>query len=246
MEVRVHVASCNTRSATELCVRTLRARAGLAHQLLVGDCGSTDGSIEMLREFERCGWLAPSTSPRGAHIPSGSTRGSPAARCAMPCSATRTYSSGAAAGSRSWSVRPSENGRRSSPPNGFPEHPNAVEPVGLNTVRLASRPAPWLLLVDVEQLRGLETSFRFHVVETSSVPEGSVLYDVGGWLAQKARDAGLRTLTMPDDYARAYKHFGGLSWGGRGLDRNALRKRRDRLLIRAQLAVLRHRQGFKP
>ena len=47
-DVRVHVASANTRSLTELCIRSMERFAGYPFELYVGDVGSHDGSIEML------------------------------------------------------------------------------------------------------------------------------------------------------------------------------------------------------
>jgi len=55
--VTVHVASLNTRSATELCVRSMRLHADCPFDLIVGDGGSIDGSVEMLEDFARRGWL---------------------------------------------------------------------------------------------------------------------------------------------------------------------------------------------
>src|SRR5947209_19078503 len=64
--VRVYVASIDTAAATELCVRTMRQFAGHPFDLTVGDGGSTDGSLELLRELEARGWpeLEVSSGPR--------------------------------------------------------------------------------------------------------------------------------------------------------------------------------------
>jgi hypothetical protein len=45
VEVRVHVATINTAAVTELCIRTMRHTAGYPFDLVVGDGGSTDGSL---------------------------------------------------------------------------------------------------------------------------------------------------------------------------------------------------------
>ena len=63
--VRVYVATINTRAVTELCIRTMRRRAGYPFELVVGDGGSTDGSLEMLRDFEARDWLMLEIAPGG-------------------------------------------------------------------------------------------------------------------------------------------------------------------------------------
>jgi GT2 family glycosyltransferase len=55
--VVMHIASWNTARVTELCIRSMRHYAGLDFDLVVGDGGSTDGSVEMLRSFADRGWL---------------------------------------------------------------------------------------------------------------------------------------------------------------------------------------------
>jgi glycosyltransferase involved in cell wall biosynthesis len=49
--VTVCVASVNTRLYTELCLRSMWRLAGRPFELVVGDCASTDGSVEMLRRL---------------------------------------------------------------------------------------------------------------------------------------------------------------------------------------------------
>ena len=64
-DVRVHIASINTARVTELCIRTMHRYAGYPFTLVVGDGGSTDGSLEMLRRLERQGWLELEVAPNG-------------------------------------------------------------------------------------------------------------------------------------------------------------------------------------
>ncbi len=90
---------------------------------------------------------------------------------------------------------------------------NFVEPVGLRRVRLAGRPAPWLMLVRPEPLRRLECSFAWAKQEPAAVPEGIVAYDVGALLFKRARESGLRFAVMPWWYPRwTYTHVAGGSW----------------------------------
>jgi GT2 family glycosyltransferase len=53
--VVMHIASWNTARVTELCIRSMRHYAGRDFDLVVGDGGSSDGSLEMLRVRAR--WL---------------------------------------------------------------------------------------------------------------------------------------------------------------------------------------------
>ena len=56
--VHLYVASLNTATATELCIRSMREFAGYPFELTIGDSGSDDGSVEMLRRLETLGWLS--------------------------------------------------------------------------------------------------------------------------------------------------------------------------------------------
>ncbi len=68
-DVQVHFASINTAGVTELCIRTMRHFAGYPFSLVVGDCGSTDGSIPMLQAFAARGWLELEIAPDGRRHP---------------------------------------------------------------------------------------------------------------------------------------------------------------------------------
>lgn len=231
--VRVHVASYNTVSSTELTIRSARRLAGYPFELVVGDSASTDGSTEMLANLERAGlirlqqaperrlhwewldgWLADCHADYAVFLDSDVEllrRG-----WLRELVTTALAEDAALLGGEA-----------------IPEGRDFVEPVGGKRVRLASRPSPWLLLANPLRLRPLATSFAFASEETTAVPEGLVAYDVGAALARMAAAAGLRSLTMPPGYRRFYRHYGGLSWldapGSRGRklarDRRAIERR---------------------
>jgi hypothetical protein len=120
------------------------------------------------------------------------------------------------------------------------ETPNFVEPVGHRTVRGASQPAPWLALFDVPRVRSLGASFSFTKDEDADVPEGVIVYDVGGQVYRAVLNAGFCAYEMPRAYGRKYHHYGGLSWiddaGARGR-----KKERDLLTVADHLREWRSR-----
>jgi GT2 family glycosyltransferase len=95
-DITVHVASWNTASATELCLRTMRRHAGHPFALVVGDGGSTDGSLAMLRDFAQRGWLELEVRA-GAHTRTGSTPGDAPRTPVTWCSPIPAWTSGAPA-----------------------------------------------------------------------------------------------------------------------------------------------------
>lgn len=209
--VRVHLASIDTAPVTELCIRSMREHAGHPFELTVGDGGSTDGSLEMLRSFERRGWLSVEVERQPNHYEwldrwlgrcdeefaifvdsdveflrdgwlRDLVRTAALERAALVCGEL------------------------------CPEYPFLVEPVNGRTIRVAARPAPWLLLVRARPIAALGVSFAFREFEDESVPEGVLAYDVGGWLFRHARERGLRWVAMPADYHQKYRHYAGMSW----------------------------------
>ena len=236
--MHVHVASLNTAAATELCIRSLRATAGRAFTLTVGDSGSTDGSVEMLRGLEALGWLTLEVAPGGRLHTEWldhwvrECRTDYALFVDSDVEFRRTGWLAElvdTAESRHTALVAAEI---------LGEVECYVEPVGHTTVRLASRPAPWLLLVDPAVVAGLGVSFAFHAEQEL---DGTVAYDTAGWLFRELAGRGLRWAAMPPEFASAYHHYGGLSWiplaGRRGW-----RKRRDLVVVRRRLRRLRRAQ----
>jgi len=223
-DVTVHVASYNTLVATELCIRSLRARAGYPLHLVVGDSGSRDGSVEMLRRLEAKGWLSLDVAP--AQRQHAEWLDLWLATC--PTDYAVFVDSDVEFRRRGWLARLVDQAKAEGAAlvaaEMVPETANYVEPVGGKTVRLAARPSPWLIAVDVRQVRPLAVSFAFRA-EPAAVPEGLIAYDVGGILFRSVAELGLRHRVMPPDYQRWFRHYGGLSWlPGSGAP---LRKRLD-------------------
>jgi hypothetical protein len=239
--VRIHVASFNTRRATELCIRTMHRYAGHPFQLVVGDSGSDDGSLELFEALQRDGWLELEQSPgRWQHQDwlDHWLATTPVHR-ALFCDSDVEFRR------RGWlaeMVRTADDSSAALVASEMVmEHRNMIEPTGGKLVRARSRPAPWLMLIDAPAIRALETSFAFYARDNDQLPEGLEIFDVGGWLFHTIQDEGLAWTTMPEDFGRYYRHYGGLSWGRRsGLQ--AVRARLTAEMIGARLVMARRRQ----
>lgn len=246
--VAVHVASANTVRATELCIRTIRAFAGYPHSLKVGDCGSTDGSLPMLRRLEAAGWLTLDVAPGGRHHAEWLDHW--LATCtsdfAVFVDSDVEFRRAAWLGEL---ISTALRGRAALvAAEMLPQFSNFSVPVastveaeklfvewfkGRSIVRLAPRPAPWLFLLDVRQASRLGTGFGFYS-ELADIPEEVLAFDVGGALFRQLERRGLPVAIMSPHFADAYHHYGGLSWVPlRG--RRGLRKARDLCAVRYRL-----------
>ena len=88
-----------------------------------------------------------------------------------------------------------------------------VHPVTGATRHLAPRPSPWLLLLDLEQVRGVvDASFHLRDVKDPSSTDPGTSYDVGATYFQALVEAGLTWTEMPGEWRSKFRHFGGLTW----------------------------------
>ncbi|MBM3675060.1 MAG: glycosyltransferase family 2 protein [Actinobacteria bacterium] len=213
--VTAYVANLNTARATELCIRSMRHFAGHPFELVVGDCGSTDGSLKLLERFADKGWLRLEVAPNGRRHPewlsswlaecpsryalfsdSDVEYRSPGWLADMVATATAT---GAAL----------VCGRMQQETECF------VHPVTKAERRLAARPTAWLLMLDTAQVRGrVDGNFDYHEVENFDAFGGKVAYDTAAWYFHQLREAGLPWAEMPRSWQHSYRHFGGLTWLG--------------------------------
>lgn len=237
----MHVASANTAAATELCIRTLRRYAGLPLELVVGDSGSTDGSVQMLRRLEARGCLTLQLgAPGRAHA---AWLDEWLATCDLPYAVF--VDSDVEFLRPGWLAELVSAARSAGAALVFAEllagNPHYVHPLTGEEARLAPRPSPWLLLADVKRIRGLGVSMGYDWDADPTAPGGVVSYDVGARLAQAVRRAGLTALELPPSFRRTYRHYGGLSWKSpRGL--KGLGQLRKRLRVQLRLRLVRLRQ----
>ena len=211
--VTVHVASLNTARVTELCIRSMRHYAGHAFQLVVGDAGSSDGSIEMLRGFESRGWLELEVAEGGrkhAEWLDLWLARCPTRYAVFSDSDVEYLQAGWLADLVDTAVTKEAAlvcARMQWPPDAF------VHPVTGAARRLAPRPTPWLLMIDIEQVRGrVDASFRYQDVADPDAFGGKVAYDVGAAYFAALEAAGLTWAEMPPAWQPKFRHFGGLTW----------------------------------
>lgn len=234
--VTAHVASLNTARVTELCVRSMREFAGYPFELVVGDSGSTDGSLELLRDFEARGWLRLEVAPGGRRHPDWLDRWLAACttRYALFSDSDVEYRA------EGWLADMVETalhtgaalvcGRMQWPPDTF------THPVTGAARRLAPRPTAWLVMIDTEQVRGrVDASFAYHEVKDPAAFGGKIAYDTTAWYYKCLCDAGLTGAEMPASWQHKYRHFGGLTWLGARKSGATLRKRAKQL---AKLAIV--------
>ncbi|HEY3831866.1 MAG TPA: glycosyltransferase [Acidimicrobiia bacterium] len=211
-DVRVHVATFNTAAATELCIRTIRKFAGHPYDLVVGDSGSTDGSLERLKGFEHDGWLELEEAPGGrrhaewldhwlAECPS---------RYAVFVDSDMEF---LRAGWLADLVQVAErDGATLVTSRIHFDERSYVNPKGA-PVRWAPRPTPWLMLVDVAKARTLHNAgFGYCNVEDPDRAGGRLAYDTAAYFYAQLLAHDMTVSTMPDDWPSCYRHFGGMTW----------------------------------
>ncbi len=254
--VRVYVASLNTAPATELCIRSMVQFAEYPLAVTVGDCGSTDRSLRMLGQLEEQGWLKLEVVKGRQHAV---WLDDWLARCSEDYAVfvdsdvefrkrgwlrqlveVAVEQDAAIVGAEFLDERPEYPVPKFLTTVKGAEVPNFVLPEGVTNVRLAARPAPWLLLVDVPKVRACGASFA---VQTEVCTGNIVGFDVGGKVFREAQRAHLNCVMMPSLYRASYHHYGGLSWlpltGRRGL-----RKRQALIEVQLRLWWIRWRTRF--
>ena len=211
--VTVHVATLNTAHATELCVRTIRRYAGMPFELVVGDGGSSDDSVPMLRAWESLGWLRLEEAPDGrSHaewidhwIATCTSRYAVFSDSDVEYCRPDWLADIVAAAQESGAALVCGRMLR---PSGI-----YVHPVSGASRLLAQRPSPWLLLLDLDQVRGVvDASFQTRDVKSQESGVVGVSFDVGAMFFAALVDAGLEWVEMPIEWRNKFRHYGGLTW----------------------------------
>jgi glycosyltransferase involved in cell wall biosynthesis len=212
VKVTVHVASYNTAAATELCVRSARHYAGHPFELVVGDGGSTDGSVAKLTDFARRGWLRLEEAPEGRKHAEWLDHWvqTCATRYAVFCDSDVEF---LGLGWLADLVRRAETGpalvcaRMQTPPDEF------THPITGAQRKLAPRPTPWMLLLDLDQVRDrVDASFGYRDEIDPDAFGGKVAYDIGAAYFAAVEAAGLPWAEMDAPFQEKFRHFGGLTW----------------------------------
>ena len=215
--VKVHVASANTNPVTELCIRTIHRLAGHPFELHIGDGGSGDGSIAMLREMETKGWVT-------LEIADGWRQHADwldgwLAKCDRKFAVF--VDSDVAFRKSGWLHELVDVALNSGAAlvcaDLSDEQSSYTHATTGQTMRLWPRPSAHLMLLDVAQVKDLGVSFAPVFEADSSVPEGTSGYDLGSKFYEELIRRELTCVAMPGSYARTFTHFGGLSWRSRSL-----------------------------
>jgi hypothetical protein len=231
---RVHVASYNTAAATELCILSARRLAGIPFALTVGDGGSTDSSVPMLRRLEAKGLVDVEVAEGGrTHAEWLDCWYANCAEryCVFSDSDVEYLGDGWLAEMVATAERTGAAlvATRIQARDGVPY----VHPTTGAVRTLAARPEPWLVLIDTEQARPrVSTSFRY---ADRVQPDGTkVAYDVAAEFFAALEGADLKWVEMPPAFASAYRHFGGLSWQQAGMP---LRRRAKQIAKRTYVRL---------
>ncbi len=192
----------------------MRRYAGYPYELLVGDGGSTDGSLEMLRGFEKRGALTLEVHLGERPRMHGEwldlwLKECPERYCVFSDSDVEYLG----AGWLSDMMEVMTSTQCAMVCAAFsPADSNYVHPVYGDRMHLAARPSPWLMLLDEKQVRDASASFKFHETEaTDAIP--TTYYDVGGYFFDELVKRQLTWRSMPESWLVKVHHFGGMSWG---------------------------------
>lgn len=247
VEVTAHVASLDTAAATELTIRTMRHRAGLPFDLVVGDSGSTDGSVAMLERFARAGWLRLEQAPEGRKHWEWLDRWLAACTTRFACFVDSDVEMRRDAWLADLVATAERTGAALVCGRMLQRREEFTHPITGAQRPLAPRPSAWLFLVDVDQVRGrVDASFRYREEPDPEHPDSLLAYDTGAWFHRQLLAAGLTAAEMPAEWQGTYRHFGGLSWIGPGRGGMSWRRRAKQLtkvaIVHAHLQVARARR----
>jgi len=211
-DVTIFIASINTASATELCIRSIdRHTQRGAYTLCVGDCGSTDASLPRLMKLLHDDFIDDvMLAPRGR------SHGSWLDLWTSTC-VTRfavMIDSDVEILQPHWLDTLLETARLSDAAivcaEVVDEVPNYVDHTGVAR-RLARRPSAWMMLLDVPKCRG-GASWQFAMEDDPTIPEKQWGLDTGARLMRELNSAGERVVVAPREFQNCFRHFGGLSW----------------------------------
>jgi hypothetical protein len=211
-DVTIFIASINTASATELCVRSIaRYTARSSYTLCVGDCGSTDSSLPRLMRLVNDNLiddiaLAPHGRSHGAWLDLWTTT------CRTRYAVV--VDSDVEILDSHWLdalVKTAKETEAAIVCAEFVEEiPHYVDHTGVAR-RLARRPSAWMMLLDVAKCQG-RASWQFAMEEDPNIPEKQWGLDTGAQLMRELIAAGEHVAVAPPAFAKYFRHYGGLSW----------------------------------
>jgi glycosyltransferase involved in cell wall biosynthesis len=203
-DTTICIASINTARCTELCLRSLHARdAKHSYRVVVGDCGSTDGTLPMLVRMAQCGLvddieLAPCGRRHAAWIDHWLET------CSTPYLVL--LDSDVEIRRDGWlsDLHYALRRRRSVFVTVAMEEPRP-EPTRPG-VTMTARPTVYCMLLDVVQARAVQRSFEEWY-------DGDVGYDVAAWFFAGVTQARRPFEVMPFSWRPTVHHFEAMSYG---------------------------------
>jgi hypothetical protein len=214
-DVTAYIANLNTAHATELCIRSMRHHAGVPFGLVVGDSGSTDGSLALLERLERQGWLDLQVAPHGRDHSDWLSRWIETCSTRYALFSDSDVEFRARGWLRDMVDAATQSGAALLCGRMQQGSECYIHPVTRAERRLAPRPTAWLFMVDVDQVRGrIEPDFAYREVEDFRAFGGKIAYDTAAWYFKQLCEAGLTWAQMPTSWQHSYHHYGGLTWLG--------------------------------
>ncbi|HUY64234.1 MAG TPA: glycosyltransferase [Acidimicrobiales bacterium] len=211
--VQVYVASANTNPVTELCVRSMHRYSDYPFRLIVGDNGSRDGSIEMLRELERKGWLSLDVASAWRQ------HGDLLDHWIHSCEYRYAVFVDSDVNFRGpWLRALVETAQSEGAALVCAEMFDAMHGfVQAGTGRIMEvppRPSAHLMMFDTKLVAGLSSSFLPQISEMDGVITS---LDVAGAVLRELTARGLAWREMPSEYQSTFVHLGGMSYLSRKL-----------------------------
>jgi len=209
--VEVFVASLDTCDATALTILSLRTHDDSGYEIVVGDGGSTDGSIEMLAQLRGRGWLRlEERSDRWRHhdwIEHRIARSE--ADYVIFCDSDMEFRAPNVVrdlvdtAMRTGAALVAAELCRPGP---------GIEPISGDRIHMAARPSGWLFLVAPAVVRDLKTSFAFRFDPHGSSSGTGLAYDTGAAWFGELVERGMPWASMRGSFTRRYRHHGGMTW----------------------------------
>ncbi len=211
-EVTIFIASINTASVTELCIRSInRYTRKESYSLCVGDCGSTDGSLPRLMKLLREGLIDDvALAPRGRFHGEWLDEWTKTCRTRFAVVVDSDVEILQPGWLESLVKTARETGAAIVCSEMIEEIPHYVDHTGVAR-RLARRPSVWMILLDVAKCRG-RSSWLFSMEDDPTIPEKQWGLDIGAQLMRDLHAAGEQVVVAPPGFQKLFRHYGGLSW----------------------------------
>jgi glycosyltransferase involved in cell wall biosynthesis len=211
-DTTIGIASINTKMALQLCLKSLWEFTDRdAVRIVVGDCGSTDGTLPMLTRYLKAGRI--DDLEVAAH---GRQHAEWINHWVATCGTSYLVLMDSDIElRRDWwlsRLRAGIDGAVFAAASMYPAQPDWAPAGGGPGREISERPSVHLMMLDVAKARELGTSFEPWTEYGPDLRNGERWYDVGGDFLRAIKGQGLPYSVMPDDYYLGYRHWAGVSW----------------------------------